>query len=429
LSFESNAVITNKAHLVPYRGPWAAETFVRERMVDLVAHELGKEPLEIRLRNVVDPSEGVATMVTGRSLVGVTAKESLERVASLIDVAAFRQRQKVARAEGRYLGLGVATYLEPAPGPRHSDQPLGREQMSMELDDDGKLVVYTAQMPHGQGHETTLAQIAADEMGVTFADVRVVFGDTDRVPVGITGGSRSATMAGGASLMTARMLRAKVLDVAGQLLEANPEDLTMANGAVQVRGVPVSATTLAEVMAAAREPGRIKGDLDTTFRVENTYDGGEGGWAGGTHCAIVEVDLETGHVHFERYLVIEDCGELINPAIVDGQIRGGVAQGIGAVLFERSAYGEDAQYLSSTFMEYLLPTSLEVPYIEIVHLKTVPLDPDVNFRGVGEGGMIVSPATLCNAIEDALSPFGVRIYEQHLPPGRILELAGVIDPE
>ncbi|HMK10932.1 MAG TPA: molybdopterin cofactor-binding domain-containing protein, partial [Acidimicrobiales bacterium] len=155
----------------------------------------------------------------------------------------------------------------------------------------------------------------------------------------------------------------------------------------------------------------------------------EGGWSGGTHCAIVEVDVETGQVAIERYVVVEDCGALINPAIVEGQVRGGVAQGIGAVLLERSAYDENAQFLAGTFMDYLLPTATEIPRIEIHHLETVPLDPDVNFRGVGEGGMIVSPPTLCNAIEDALAPFGVVITEQHLPPTRILELIGAIDPE
>ena len=154
------------------------------------------------------------------------------------------------------------------------------------------------------------------------------------------------------------------------------------------------------------------------------FDGGKGGWSGGTHCAIVDVDVETGHVSIERWVVVEDCGQLINPAVVEGQVRGGVAQGIGAVLLERSAYDDEAQFLSGTFMDYLLPTASEIPRIEIHHLETVPLDPDVNFRGVGEGGMIVSPPTLVNAIEDALAPFDVTIIEQHLPPLRIMELLG-----
>src|SRR4029077_2305303 len=169
------------------------------------------------------------------------------------------------------------------------------------------------------------------------------------------------------------------------------------------------------------------GDGAAELEVEATYDGGEGGWSGGTHCAIVDVDAETGIVKVERYVAVEDCGALINPAVVEGQIRGGIAQGIGAVLLERSAYAEDGSLQSATFMDYLMPTACDVPRIEIEHLETVPLDADVNFRGVGEGGMIVAPPTVVNAIEDALSPFGVRIYEQHLPPARILELIAAAD--
>jgi carbon-monoxide dehydrogenase large subunit len=208
-----------------------------------------------------------------------------------------------------------------------------------------------------------------------------------------------------------------VIDVASNLLEAAAADIEIVDGQVGVKGVPASAKPLSEIAAATEE----------TLEVTGNYDGGQGGWSGGTHCAIVEVDVETGLVEIERYLVVEDCGKLINPAVVNGQIRGGVAQGIGAVLLERSAYDESAQFLAGTFMDYLLPTTTEVPRIEIEHLETVPLDADVNFRGVGEGGMIVSPATLCNAIEDALAPFDVNIREQHLPPLRILELIGALD--
>lgn len=433
LSFEPTAVITNKATYVAYRGPWAAETFVRERMIDLIAREMGKEPLEVRLRNVVTRGEPPLHMVTGRSLAGVTARESLERVAEIVDIPAFRARQKAARDEGRYLGLGIATYIEAAPGPRSPDAgagPMGTEQMRMRLERDGTVTLFTSQMPHGQGHETTLAQVAADEFGVRFLDVKVVVGDSSVVPPGFgTGGSRSATMAGGASLHAARALRQKVVTLASEMLEASPEDMVVSDGSVSVRGVPSSALRLSEVATAAEEPGRFPSGIDTKLEVTTAFDGGEGGWSGGTHCAVVEVDVETGQVRVERYLVVEDCGEVINPAIVEGQVRGGVAQGIGAVLLERSAYDQDGQYLSGTMMDYLLPTASEIPRIEIEHLETVPLDADVNFRGVGEGGMIVAPPTICNAIEDALAPFGVRVHEQHLPPWRILELIGAIEPK
>jgi len=416
LGFESTGAITNKATYVAYRGPWASETFVRERIIDVIAKDLGIDPLEMRLRNVVENTDPPAKMITGRPLVGVTTKESMQRVAELVDVEAFRRRQEAERANGRYLGLGIATFIEAAPGPRSAESGqglMGMEQMRLRLEDDGIVTLFTGQMPHGQSHQTTLAQIAADEFGVPFEQVRVVVGDTDQVPFGLTGGSRSATMTGGVALHGARQLKAKVLDFASNLMEANADDLDIVDGRVEVRGDPSSAITVAEVAHQA-------GDAD--LEVQATYDGGEGGWSGGTHCAIVEVDVETGLVKVERYVVSEDCGALINPAVVEGQIRGGVAQGIGAVLLERSAYDDNGNYQSATFMDYLLPTACDIPRIEIDHLETVPLDAHVNFRGVGEGGMIVAPPTVVNAIEDALAPFGVRIFEQHLPPARILEL-------
>jgi aerobic carbon-monoxide dehydrogenase large subunit len=429
LGFESTAVTTNKASYVAYRGPWASETFVRERVLDLIAKDLGLDPLEIRLRNAAPRADPPASMITGRPLVGVTTRESLERVAQIVDIPAFRRRQAEARARGRYLGIGVATFIEAAPGPRSPEGPggpMGMESMRLRLEEDGVVVLFTGQMPHGQSHQTTLAQIAADEFGVPFEQVRVVVGDTDVVPFGLTGGSRSATMTGGVALHGARQLKVKVLDFASQLMEASAQDLLITDGNVWVRGDPASAIPVSEVARRAAS-GEFGAGVDANLEVAAAFDGGEGGWSGGSHCAIVEVDVETGLVRVERYVVAEDCGALINPAVVEGQIRGGIAQGIGAVLLERSAYDDDGNCQSATFMDYLLPTCCDVPRIEIEHLETVPLDADVNFRGVGEGGMIVTPPTVVNAIEDALSPFGVRIYEQHLPPARILELIAAAD--
>ncbi len=429
LGFENTAVATNKASYVAYRGPWASETFVRERVLNLIATELGLDPLEIRLRNAAPRTDPPAMMITGRPLVGVTTTESLERVAKLVDVPTFRRRQAEARADGRYLGIGMATFIEAAPGPREPggpSGPMGLESMRLRLDEDGIVVLFTGQMPHGQSHQTTLAQIAADEFGVPFEQVRVVVGDTDVVPFGMTGGSRSATMTGGVALHGARQLKVKVLDFASHLMEASAADLQITDGNVWVRGDPASAIPVAEVARRAAA-GQFGDGVDANLEVDAAFDGGAGGWSGGTHCAIVEVDIETGLVSVERYVVAEDCGALINPAIVEGQIRGGVAQGIGAVLLERSAYDADGNFQSATFMDYLMPTATDIPRIEIEHLQTVPLDADVNFRGVGEAGMIVAPPTVVNAIEDALAPFGVRIYEQHLPPARILELIAAAD--
>jgi carbon-monoxide dehydrogenase large subunit len=353
----------------------------------------------------------------------------MERIAQLVDFAEFRRRQQDARAQGRLLGIGVASYVESGPGPRGAgDSPLGAENARARLEADGTVVLTTGQMPHGQSHYTTLAQVVADQMGVPFEQVRIELGDTDVAPAGATGGSLAATMAGGAALTVSRELRGQVLDLASELLEASPDDLEIVAGRVAVKGVPASAMSLAEV-AGALADGRLPQKTGLNLEAVIVYDGGQGGWSGGTHCAEVEIDPGTGAVEVVRYVVVNDCGEIINPAIVEGQIRGAVAQAIGAVLLERSAYDDYGQCLTGSLMDYVMPTATTVPNIEIDHLETVPLDKDVNFRGIGEGGMVVGPATMCNAIEDALSDLGIRVYEQHLPPTRILELIGTIEAD
>jgi carbon-monoxide dehydrogenase large subunit len=306
---------------------------------------------------------------------------------------------------------------------------MGIEEAHLSVEVDGRLVIVTRQQPHGQGHETTLAQVAADELGVRMEDVTVRYGDTDITPVAMigTGGSRAATMASGAVLHASRALRQKVLDLAADVLEASALDLEMADGVISVKGSPTVTLTLAEIARiATTEPHRLPPEADRDLSVTRSFDGGESGWSGGTHCCIVEVDVDTGLVGIERYIVVEDCGVPINPAIVEGQVRGGVAQGMGAVLLEHAAYDEDGQLIAASFMDYLLPTTLSVPRIEIHHVDSLATDPDVNFRGVGEGGMIIAPATIVNAIADALAPFGARVLEQYLPPARILELAGKV---
>jgi len=434
----STAVFSNKATYVAYRGPWATADFLRERLLDVVARELDMDPLDIRRRNYVTRDEPPLTMLSGQPFTGVTIRESVEQAAKLAGWEEFRARQRLARAEGRYLGLGMASYLESAPGPRSPDYAdpaaamMGQQVTHVSVERDGKIVVITQQQPHGQGHETTLAQVASDELGVAFEDITVRYGDTDITPIALvaTGGSRAATMATGAVLHGARELRGQILSLAAELLEASPYDLDIAGGVVSVKGSPAITMSFAEIVRIVEEePARLPAGADAKLKVTQTYDGGMGGWSGGTHCCFVDVDIETGLVHIDRYIVVEDCGFPVNPAIVEGQVRGGVAQAIGAVLLERSAYGDDGQFLASTFMDYLLPTTMDVPNFEIHHLDTIALDPDVNFRGVGEGGMIVAPAAITNAIEDALAPLGVKVREQHLPPSRILELLGTIAPE
>lgn len=425
LEFHGRVMATNKPPYVAYRGPWAAETWVRERMLDVIARHIGVDRGELRLRNMLRSDELPTRMVTGPTLdVRMSARQTLQTALELADFEHWDDAKRLARQEGRRVGLGFATYIEAAPGPPgYLDHIapgfsviVNAEPVRMVVEGDGSISVFTQQVPHGQGHETTLAQIVADEVGVTVDAVRVNYGNTKEAPFGVvgTGGSRSAAMAGGAVTLTARDIRQKVLDAAADLLEASPDDLVVERGLVHVRGTPSMAVTMSQIAAASE-----------TIEATQTFTGGDGGWAQATHVCWVEIDTETGLVRIPRYLVVEDCGDVINPAIVAGQIRGGVAQGIGAVLYEKAAYDTTAQFQAGTFMDYLLPTAMEIPEIEIHHITTSS-DIMANYRGVGEGGMIGAPAAITNAIDDALADLGVRITEQYLPPARILELAGVV---
>jgi carbon-monoxide dehydrogenase large subunit len=435
-SFEGSVVTTNKASYVAYRGPWEVECWVRERLMDVIARDLDLDPIVVRRRNYLPDDAFPCTMLTGASLEFMSINQTLDRAVELSDYTLFREQQAQARIDGRYVGIGFCTYLEPGPGPPDYGQALGftYEQRSaqrarVKIEPDGRVSVFTSQQPHGQGHETTLAQIAADELGVPFDYVKVIHGDTRLQPFNMvaTGGSRAATLASGAVLGASRIVREQIVAIVADQLEANVKDLQVEDGVVSVAGSPNRRRTFAEIARASylapfTLPDIVGDGLDATFDFETPV----GGWTQSTHVCVVEVDVTTGVVNIPRYLVVEDCGRMINPAVVEGQIRGGVAQGIGSVLYEHAAYDDEANFLASTFMDYLVPTSLDVPHIEIEHLEYEPQG-EVAYRGVGEGGAIGAPAALCNAIEDALVPFAVRITEQYLPPSRILELIATID--
>ncbi|HEU0241828.1 MAG TPA: xanthine dehydrogenase family protein molybdopterin-binding subunit [Micromonosporaceae bacterium] len=424
----STVVTSNKCTYSAYRAPWAIETWARERMIDVVARQLGLDPADVRLRNFA-ANDGSATMLSGDTLLDNSCAQSLERILDTADYRRLRAEQAAARAQGRCVGIGFATFIEPAPGPVNGKG--GQEKSIARVEPDGTLSIFTSQAPNGQGHETTLAQIASDEMGVAIGDVHVYHGDTAASPytaVG-TGGSQAATMASGSVLHSTREVKRKVLAIAGDMLEIDPGDLLIEAGYVHPAGVSSVRLSLAQVAQMAYvSTDNQPPDVDKELRAEATYDGGIGSWSAGSHLCHVDIDLETGQVRFLRYLVVEDCGRMINPAIVEGQIRGGVAQGIGEVLYEWSAYDDEANYLAGTLMDYLLPTATEIPTIEIEHLENEPNE-EVFYRGVGEGGLLVAPAAITNAIEDALSPFGARVTEQYLPPAKILELANVISEQ
>jgi carbon-monoxide dehydrogenase large subunit len=405
------------------------ETVVRERLLDEVAAELGIGPDEVRRRNLLTAADQPTAMITGPSIDDISVRECLDRAVELADLPGFRAAQAAARAAGRHLGIGFSTFIENAPGPPDFAPSVGfdlpGEVAWARIEPTGDLVVTTSQVPHGQGHETTLAQVAADELGVPLAKVRVVWGSSDHTPFSTmsTGGSRAATLGAGAAKMATRAVRERVLHIAAHLLEANPDDLEIDDGRIAVRGTPARAVTVADVARvawfapSALPPGTGAG-LEGT--AEFRPPAGTG-WVSACHVCWVEVDVETGRVTVPRYLVVEDCGELINPAIADGQIRGGVAQGIASVLLERHVYDDDGQLLTSSFADYLVPAACDLPPVEVVHLHRPPVS-EVPWRGVGEGGFLGTPAAVLNAVADALAPFGASITETHLPPQRIREL-------
>ncbi len=426
--FEAKVALTNKAPYVAYRGPWAVESWVREVLIDIIGKELGLDPIEVRRANMLTKEEQPYKIASGVTIDRVSARETLERALELIDLPAVREEQRRQRAAGNLVGFGLATFIEPAPGGAAymADQgEKSKEMATVRIEPDGNVTVFTAQSPHGQSHETTLAQVVASELGVPFEAVKVVHGDTLVAPFSLsgTGGSRAATFASGAALFAAREVREKVLQVAAAMMEANPADLELTDGQVRVQGVPQKAIPLAQIaMLVYAAPGQLPPGSPTELVATHAYDGGEGGFSQATHCCWVDIDRQTGKVHITRYLVVEDCGTMINPAVVEGQVRGGTAQGIGGVLYEHAVYDENAQFLTGTFMDYLVPTAMEIPPIEIEHLETPAISP-VNFRGVGEGGAICAPPAITNAVSDAL---GVTITEQPLTPTRVLELLGVI---
>jgi carbon-monoxide dehydrogenase large subunit len=413
------SVATNKATYVAYRGPWEVETWVRERLLDEAAREIGIDPVELRRANLITPAEQPYKTVTGTVLEDVTAIRALDTVLAGLDYPALRARQRAARQMGRYLGIGVAGHCE------HNGREGVTERTTVRIELDGTVTVLTAQLQTGQGHQTTLAQLVADEMSVPLGHVRLSYGDTSRVPFKVigTGGSMASTMATGSVLAATRQVKDQIRRVAGHLLECDPGDIEIIGTQAIVRGDPASALPLAEVAETAYlRPLLLPAGMDPCLEATATYHWPGHQWTVATHGCVVEVDPRTGKVAIEKYVAAVDCGTVINPAIVEGQIRGGIAQGIAGVLYEHSQYDEDGQYLASTFMDYLVPTASEIPDIEI-RLLPGP-EGEVRPRGIGESGAIAAPATLTNAIADALSPLGVRVTQQYLPPSVIVEMIG-----
>jgi carbon-monoxide dehydrogenase large subunit len=420
----SRGVLTNTCPMAPYRGvSRPVITFAIERLMDKAAAVFGLDPIEIRRRNLVKAFPH--TSVTGLVFDEASYVETMEAAVKAAGVPAFRARQAKARAEGRYLGLGVATFCErtgygtQAFAARGMEVTPGWETVEMSMDPSGYIEARIGASPHGQGLRTTLSQIIADELGTSPERIKIVHGDTDRTPYGWgTFASRSLVIAGGASLLAARKIRAKLTKMASIMLEASADDIVLEADAARVAGTDRSIPLMTLARAAYHQSHRFKGEVTPGIVESATYDP-LGTFSNACHVVVVEVDAETGRVGIETFLVAEDAGRLINPMIVDGQIQGGVAQGIANALFEEIIYDDTGNILTASLADYLPPTAREVPAIEIHHLATLTQASVTKAKGLGEGGAIGAPAAVLNAINDALSPFGVSIDELPATPQRI----------
>jgi aerobic carbon-monoxide dehydrogenase large subunit len=427
LAASGKIVVTNKVPNAPYRGAGRPEAaFAMERTIDLVARTLGLEPAEVRRRNMIRAEEmpyrvgipyrdGEPIVYDSGDYPGALQK-ALDAVGG---VEAFRRRQSGARREDRYLGLGIGCYIEgTGVGPF--------ESAFVRIDPSGKVYVSCGASPQGQGMETIFSQVVADIWRVMPEDVVLTFADTAAIAIGFgTMASRSTVTASAAIHHASARLREKVFAIAANLLECAPADLELRDGGVGVVGVPGAAVSLAKVAQAARpgwenpRPEGVEAGLEETYYWQPPTVT----WSYAVHAAIVEVDCETGRVSIDNYAVAHDCGVVVNPMLVEGQIMGGTAQGLGGILCEAIAYDSNGQLLTGSLMDYALPTASDIPAMRIVHQHSPsPLNP-LGVKGVGEGGAVAPPAAIANAVCDALAPFDVEVNATPIKPEQLVRAA------
>ncbi len=419
----ARGVLTNTCPMAPYRGvSRPVITFALERLMDKAAVQIGIDSVDLRRRNLI--TRFPYTSVMGLTFDDGSYLETMELAVEALDIPAFRKRQAEARKQGRYLGVGLSTFSErtgygtPAFAARGMEISPGWEVVDLSMNPSGRVEVRIGASPHGQGLRTSLSQIVADQLGIEPSAVRVIHGDTDTTPYGFgTFASRSMVICGGATLLAARKVRDKLLQLAGRMLEADAGDIELRDGDARVKGTD-RAIPIDQIARAAYHRSYLFMDLPPGLSESASYDP-SGTFSNACHAVILEVDVGTGGVRIERYIVAEDAGRLINPMIAEGQIHGGVAQGIANALYEEIVYDETGNILTTTLADYLPPTSHEVPAIEILHLETLTGNTITEAKGLGEGGSIGAPAAIVNAINDALSPFKVSIEEIPVTPLRI----------
>ena len=421
--FHSRGWFTNTVGLSAYRGPWALESLAREVLLDRAARKLGIDAIELRRRTLITKADQPCTTPMGLQLEDISPAECLEELLRHVDVAAFRIEQAEARRQGRYLGLGIATYIEPTAGST-GIAVLISESAHIRIEPTGKVSAVVSTHSQGHGTQTTMAQVIAERLGVRFEDVTVHEDDSSRGGYGSGAyGSRQAVAGGGACIRAADLLLDKIRLMAAHLLNARPEEIFLRDGVIHAFGEKEQAVSLRDLADIAYgDPDRLPEGMDAGLEVQYRYRPPPITMTSAAHACIVDVDADTGFVKIKRWVTSEDCGVMINPAVVEGQIAGGLAQAIGCVLMEEVSYDARGNPTAVTYKDYLLPSISDVPEFEYHHGASVPSKAEGGFRGVGEGGCIIGPPTLVNAIADALSPFGEIKLELPLTPSRLLEV-------
>ncbi|HET9754152.1 MAG TPA: molybdopterin cofactor-binding domain-containing protein [Myxococcales bacterium] len=423
------ATFTNTTPVDAYRGAGRPEAcYLVERMMDLCAHALGMDRLEIRRKNFIPKDKfpyqtPVAVMYDSGNY-----DAALDKALQTFDYKAFRKEQEQARRQGRYLGVGFSTYVEACGlAPSQVAGALGAqaglyESATVRVHPTGKVTVFTGSHSHGQGHETTFAQVAADELQLPIEDVEIVHGDTGQVPFGMgTYGSRSGPVGTAAIYMGAQKIKEKAKKIAAHLLEANEADVVYESGKFAVKGSPGRFKTFGDVALMAYLAHNMPKNLEPGLEAISFFDPGNFVFPFGTHVCVVEVARDTGQVKVVRYLAVDDLGRVINPMIVDGMVHGGIVQGVSQALWEHAEYDEDGQLVTGSFMNYAMPHADDVPSLEVGRTETPsPVNP-LGIKGAGETGTIASTAAVANAVMDALSPFGITHLDMPLTPGRIWE--------
>ncbi|MGH9929678.1 MAG: xanthine dehydrogenase family protein molybdopterin-binding subunit [Pyrinomonadaceae bacterium] len=416
------ACFTNKMSTDAYRGAGRPEaTYVVERAMDLVALELGIDAAEVRRKNFPAPDEFPFHTATGLDYDSGNYQAALDKAQAIIGYAGLREEQKIARAEGRLLGIGVSTYVEIcALGPSQAMPAGGWESATVRIEPTGKVTVLTGASPHGQGQETSFAQIAADELGVDLNDVTVIHGDTGVVQYGIgTFGSRATAVGGTAVFIAIQKLKEKANRIAAHILKADAASVAFEGGSY-TEGK--SSITIQEVALAAHIARELPPDTEPGLSATYFFEPKNFTFPFGTHIVVVEIDKETGDIKFLRYVAVDDCGKVINPMLVDGQLHGGIVQSMGQALFEEVVYDDQGQLVTGSLMDYALPRASHIPWLELDRTETPsPVNP-LGVKGVGEAGTIGATPAIVGAIVDALSSFGVKHLDMPVKPEAVWKI-------